>query len=185
LREEEIIHSSLPTLRYLARLRLIEYQDWDALSSPSDDDYYRRDNDSDNGDNNYNGYHPGLDGPSRSRSFGPRMTRVPDASDAPALGRGSGPAFRTRAVACPAGGAQKEDERGWAPVFGAWQRPLRSASRELPGTRADAGRGVEGREIADVASPSRQLAACCKQCCNRRKHCYGRCARDAWVNQGG
>jgi hypothetical protein len=64
-------------------------QDWDALSSSSDDYYYRRDADSDSGDSNCNGYHPGLDGPSRSRSFGPRTTRVPDAGDAPALGRGS------------------------------------------------------------------------------------------------
>lgn len=39
LREHEIIHSRLPILNYLARMRVVEYQDWDVLSSSSDDDF--------------------------------------------------------------------------------------------------------------------------------------------------
>ena len=42
LREHEIIHAELPILHYLARMRVVEYQDWDASSSSSDDDGFPR-----------------------------------------------------------------------------------------------------------------------------------------------
>jgi hypothetical protein len=38
LREHEIVHSHLPILHYIARMRVVEYQDWDQSSSSSDDD---------------------------------------------------------------------------------------------------------------------------------------------------
>jgi hypothetical protein len=39
LREHEIIHSELPVLRYLAHMRVVKYQDWDASSSSDDDGF--------------------------------------------------------------------------------------------------------------------------------------------------
>lgn len=61
----EIIHSHLPILHYLARMQVVEYQDWDASSSSSDDNFPGAFDSDDSGDSNFNGYHPGLDGPSR------------------------------------------------------------------------------------------------------------------------
>jgi hypothetical protein len=53
-------------------MRVVEYQDWDATSSSLDDDGFPGANDTDDsGDSNFSGYHPRLDGPSRSSSFGP------------------------------------------------------------------------------------------------------------------
>jgi hypothetical protein len=89
LQEHENFHSELLSLRYLARMRVIELQDWAAPSSSSDDDFPGALDDDDSGDSNYNGYHPGIDGSSRSRSFGPRTVRLRETSGAPSL-RGSG-----------------------------------------------------------------------------------------------
>ncbi|KAG0526126.1 hypothetical protein BDA96_06G118600 [Sorghum bicolor] len=99
LREHEIIHSHLPILHYLVRLRVVEYQDWAVSSSSSEDAFSGGDSD-DSGDSSYNGYHPGTVGPSRSRPFGPATFR-PGGAGGPALGRGSGPAFRQRRREAP------------------------------------------------------------------------------------
>jgi hypothetical protein len=82
LREHENFHNELPSLHYLA-MRVIELQDF---PSALDDD--------DSGDNNYNGYHPWIDKPSRSRSrsFGPRTVSSRKAGGTSSL-RGSGSGF--------------------------------------------------------------------------------------------
>jgi hypothetical protein len=96
LGEHEISRSHVPILHYLAQMHVIEYQDWEASSSSSDDDGFLGAQDSDDsGDSNYNGYHPGIEGSSRSRSFGPATFR-PGGFGGPSLGRGSGPSFRPR-----------------------------------------------------------------------------------------
>ena len=90
----EIIHDEVPALRYLVRLRLVEFQDWHTPPPSSDDGY--ADDDSDSGDSNFNGYWPGFS----DRGGGgarPRTTRFGGADD-PHLGRGSSPAFRPREV---------------------------------------------------------------------------------------
>jgi len=99
LRPEEIIHDEAPAMRYLVRLRVVEYQDWHTPPPSDDDDYRRRDNsDSDSGDSNYNGYWPGFCdcGGAGAR---PRTSRF-DGERVPRLGRGAGPAFRPRGAAC-------------------------------------------------------------------------------------
>uniref|UniRef100_K3XPU8 CCHC-type domain-containing protein n=1 Tax=Setaria italica TaxID=4555 RepID=K3XPU8_SETIT len=59
--EEEIIKSHLPALRYLVRLRIVEFQDWHTPLPSSDDGYDGRGGDSDDsGDSNFNGYWPGF-----------------------------------------------------------------------------------------------------------------------------
>jgi hypothetical protein len=40
--DHEIVRSHLPILHYLARMRVVEYQDWDVLSNSSDDDFLGR-----------------------------------------------------------------------------------------------------------------------------------------------
>jgi hypothetical protein len=96
LREHEAFHSELSMLRYLARLWVVEFQDWEPPSSSSDDDFLGAQDDDDSGDSNYNGYHPGLDdGPFRLCSFGPCTVRSGAAGGAPSL-RGSGVGFRPR-----------------------------------------------------------------------------------------
>ncbi|CAD6247774.1 unnamed protein product [Miscanthus lutarioriparius] len=94
LRPWEIIHDEVPALRYLLRLRIVEFQDWHTPPPSSDDEMYNAgDDDEDRDNSNYNGFHPGFSGDgSRSR---PRTTRFGRDSD-PALGKGSGPAFRAR-----------------------------------------------------------------------------------------
>lgn len=97
----------MPALRYLVRIRIVEFQDWHTPPPSSDDKgYYPRDDDSDSRDSNYHGYHPGTTSSGGGR---PRTTRFGGASD-PRLGLGWGPAFCARearsniwvgAVACP------------------------------------------------------------------------------------
>jgi len=117
LREHETIHSELPILHYLARMRVVEYQDWDPSSSSDDGGFPGADDSDDCGDSNYNGCHPGLeDGPSRTRPFGPATFR-PGGRDGPSLGRGSGPAFWPR---CHATGVANDVRAcigglGWVP----------------------------------------------------------------------
>lgn len=64
LRPEEIIHDELPSLRYLVRLRLVQFQDWHTPPPSSDDDMGRDDDDDrfDSDDSNYNGWCPGFGG---------------------------------------------------------------------------------------------------------------------------
>ena len=92
LRPHEIIHDEVPALRYLVRLRLIEYQDWHTPPPSSEDGMDFGGEESDSGDSNYNGYHPGFGGGGIGGSR-PRMTRFCGNND-PRLGRGFGPAFR-------------------------------------------------------------------------------------------
>ena len=92
LRPHEIIHDEVPALRYLVRLRIIEFQDWHT-PPPSSGDHYDIGDDEDSDDSNYNGFHPGFSsGGGGSR---PRTTRFGGAGE-PRLGHGSGPAFRAR-----------------------------------------------------------------------------------------
>jgi hypothetical protein len=94
LRPHEIIHDEVPALRYLVRLRLIEFQDWHTPLPSSDDGMDFSGEDRDSGDNNYDGYHPGFNGGGNGSSR-PRMTLFSGA-DEPWLGRDSGPAFHAR-----------------------------------------------------------------------------------------
>nr|TKW07544.1 hypothetical protein SEVIR_7G314200v2 [Setaria viridis] len=95
LREEEPIISELPALRYLVRLRIIEFQDWRSPITSSDDG--PGDDDDDSGDScHYNGYWPGVDDRGRSSSW-PTTVRVAGEGD-PGVGSGWGPTFRTRAA---------------------------------------------------------------------------------------
>jgi hypothetical protein len=50
LREHETIHSHLPILHYLARMRVVEYQDWDVPPSSSDDGFPGAHESDDSGD---------------------------------------------------------------------------------------------------------------------------------------
>jgi hypothetical protein len=99
LRPWEMIHSEVPAMRYLVRLRIVEYQDWHS-PPPSEDEDYRRDDDSDSGDSNCNGYWLGHSdrGGAGDR---PRTTRFGDARD-PRMQRNYDPAFQrcgsTRAI---------------------------------------------------------------------------------------
>lgn len=97
LRPHEIIHGEVPSLRYLVRLRLIEYQDWHTPPPSSDDEMFYGGESSDSGDSNYNGYHPGFGGGGGGAR--PRTTRFGGNGD-PRLGRGSGPAFHARESRC-------------------------------------------------------------------------------------
>jgi hypothetical protein len=54
----EVIHDEVLALRYLIRLRLIEFQDWHTPPLSDDDDYNHCDSESDSGDSNFNGYWP-------------------------------------------------------------------------------------------------------------------------------
>lgn len=61
LRPHEIIHDEVPMLRYLVRLRLVEFQDWHTPLMSSDEWMGAGDN-SDSGGSNFNRYHPGFGG---------------------------------------------------------------------------------------------------------------------------
>lgn len=132
LREDEIIHSELPILHYLAQMRVVEYQDWDPSSSSDDDDEFPGAVDSDDsGDSNFNGYHPGIDeGPSRSRPFGPTTVRQ-GGRNGPSLGRGSGPAFRPRRQVVSAGSAPSVDF--WGAACSDTYRLIREGKSSLDG----------------------------------------------------
>jgi hypothetical protein len=74
LRPHNIIHYEVPALRYLVRIRLIEFQDWHTPPTSSDDEYYGAgDDDEDSDDSNYNGFHPGFGGGGGRRAR-PRTT---------------------------------------------------------------------------------------------------------------
>lgn len=184
LREHEIIHSHLPTLHYLARMRVVEYQDWDASSSSLDGDNFPGAEDSDDsGDNNYNGYHPEFEERSKS-SFGPTTFRMGGGNGAPSLGRGSGPAFRPRGATLHCGTNRcRRAVRPMAPINGevggahacsvglgmtaSWwsldpYQMVREGQFSLGGRAWSSsgshrfGRGPQRREITNVASPLQQ-----------------------------
>jgi hypothetical protein len=62
---DEIILNKLPGagLRYLVRIRVVEYQDWSTPPPSSDDEgrNFGNDDDWDSDNSNFNGHHPGLD----------------------------------------------------------------------------------------------------------------------------
>jgi hypothetical protein len=93
----EIIHDEVPAQRYLVRLCLIEFQDWHTPPLSDDDDYVYCDSDSDNGDNNYNGYWPSFTNSGSAGSW-PRMMCFGAEQD-PRLGREFRPTFQPRQVA--------------------------------------------------------------------------------------
>jgi hypothetical protein len=92
LRPHEIIHDEVPALRYLVRLRLIEFQDWHTPPPSSDDGMDFAGDDSDSRNSNYNGYHPGFNSGGGRRPR-PKAVRF-GGNDDPRLGPGYGPAFR-------------------------------------------------------------------------------------------
>jgi hypothetical protein len=96
LRPHVIIHDEVPALRYLVRLRIVEFQDWHTPPPSSDDElgYGNDDSDDDSGDSNYNGYHPGFVA-SGGAGARPRTSRFAG-PDEPRLGPGHGPSFRAR-----------------------------------------------------------------------------------------
>jgi hypothetical protein len=114
LREHEIIHPDLPSLCYLIRMQIVEYQDWHTPSTSYDEGYGGGGgDDSDSGDSNFNGYHLGIDDVG-SCSTMPHTFRFTLADNGrgggPSLGLGSGPMFRSRspwpsvlvgAISCP------------------------------------------------------------------------------------
>jgi hypothetical protein len=93
LRPEEIIHDEVPALRYLVRLRLVEFQDWHTPPPSSDNEFVAGD-DSGSGDSKYNGYCPGLWEGDGGPSW-PRTMRFGGEDDL-LLGYGSGPTFWPR-----------------------------------------------------------------------------------------
>jgi hypothetical protein len=126
LRPHEIIHDEVPALRYLVRLRIIEYQDWHTPPPSSDEEMDFGDDDSDSGDSNFNGYYPGFrEGGSGGGRRRPRTTRF-GRSDEPRLGPGSGPACRPR------------DSR-LSIVVGKWECPVASfrGALHFPGNTAE------------------------------------------------
>lgn len=93
LRPHNIIHTEVPALRYLVRIRLIEFQDWHTLPTSSDDEFYGDgDDDGDSDDSNHNGVHPGF------KSGGGRRTRPRTTcfagGGAPSLGWCNGQGFQ-------------------------------------------------------------------------------------------
>lgn len=142
----KIIHNDLPALRYLVRLRLIEFQDWHTPPPSDDDEFYDGNNDNDDsGDNNFNGYHPDIGGGGGGAR--PRTTQFAN-GDEPRLGLGSGPAFRAHGtrfdilvgtVACPVVSAR-------GPI------PCRARSgKQVCGLGADAQRKAIGPRGARLA----------------------------------
>lgn len=117
LREHEVIHPSLRTIRCLARMRVIEFRDWDAVPpSSSDEDF------------------PGDEAVGRGGGPWPGFVRIPysrpptfrsrDACGAPALGRGAGAAFRLRRVVPEPATATPAAARGAVVRVGEFARPI-------------------------------------------------------------
>jgi hypothetical protein len=74
LRPHEIIHDEVPTLRYLVRIQIVEFQDWHTPPPSSNDEFYGAGDDEDSDNSNYNGFHPGFGCGSGGGAW-PRMTR--------------------------------------------------------------------------------------------------------------
>lgn len=74
--------TELPALRYLVRCRVVEFQDWSVPRHTTDEDSANgRDDSSDDGDDNHNRRHPGLDDRGRRTSWVPS----PCASSTPGM----------------------------------------------------------------------------------------------------
>ena len=135
LRPHETIHDEVPALRYLIRLRFIEYQDWYTPPPSSDDEMDYGDDDSDSDDSNFNSYYPGFcDGGSGGGRRRPRTTRF-GRSDEPRLGPGSGPACRPR-------------DSSYAIVVGKWECPVVSPRGALLYASGAARRVTEFTRVA-------------------------------------
>jgi hypothetical protein len=148
LRPHEIIHDDVPALRYLVRIRLVEFQDWHTPPTSDDEDGFlgAGPDDDDSDDSNFNGFHPGEGGGGRGPR--PRTTSFAGDSD-PRLGRGSGPGFLARgtrasigAFACPVA-----SPRGSSP----WT--FSSGQVADKGTRVDQRFGPEDAEVTRCCSP--------------------------------
>lgn len=116
LRPHEITHDDVPALRYLVRIRLIEFQDWHTppLSSSNDDFHVFEEDDSD--DSNHNRHHPGFGGGGGgSRSRTSRFA----GQEEPRLGPGYGASFWVR-------------ESRTTILVGAVQCPVKSADVAIP-----------------------------------------------------
>ena len=109
LRPEELIHAEVPALRYLVRLRVVEYQDWHS-PPPSDDEDYRRRDDSgeDSDDSNFNGFWPGYRAsggagprPRTSRFGGTQDPRLQRSFTQPFQQRGPSQVVTVGQVCCP------------------------------------------------------------------------------------
>lgn len=97
LRPHEIVHDEVPALRYLVRIRLLEYQDWHTpTSSLNDDEFNGAGEDTDSDDSNHNRRHHRFNRGDGRGSL-PRTTRFAG-DDEPRLGSGYGPAFQSQAV---------------------------------------------------------------------------------------
>lgn len=98
LREHEVIHPNLPAMRYLARLRVVEFQDWDAPDSSDDDDEFPSFGDGADGrDDPWPGF-------VRRPSLRPPTFRRRGTGGLPSLGCGVGAAFRPWRAAGPTAG---------------------------------------------------------------------------------
>lgn len=117
------MHDDVPALRYLIRIPIVEFQDWHTPPTSSDDEFYGAGDDSDSGDSNFNGCHPGVGGGGGGSR--PRMTRFAR-PDEPRLGRGVGLAFWAR-------------ETRLAVRVGAFAFPFVSTRGAVPCSGADSG----------------------------------------------
>jgi hypothetical protein len=140
LRREEMIHHEVPALRYLVRLRIVEYQDWHT-PPPSDDEGFDPRDDEDSDDSNCNGFHPGFQH-SGGGGARPRTTRFGRAQD-PRLQRNFEAPFQRRQAAqvvtvgqvrCPVASGRPEHP-GRAPAAGfpalGWTRVVRDLALEV------------------------------------------------------
>lgn len=125
LRLHEIIHDDMPALRYLVRIRIIEFQDWHTPPPSSDEEFYGANDDEDTDDSNYNGFHPGFGGGGRGAQ--PQTTGFAGPEELH-LGPGYGPSFWARetrrsvlvgAVQCPVKSARVATSYCGASGFGA------------------------------------------------------------------
>jgi hypothetical protein len=159
LRAEDIVHDSLPGLRYLVHIRIVEFQDWNSQPTSVDEDYRRDDSEHDGSDDsNHNRRHPGLDqGGDGYR--GPRTVRCAGATDAdPRLGGRCGTSFMPRrtviigTIACPV-------SDGGRVVVGTYNRPVMG---HLSGrAEADELRGLNIQAPASARLPSDDTPMIC------------------------
>ena len=167
LRPHEIIHTEVPTLRYLVHIRIVEFQDWHTPPpSSSDEDDIHRDDDSDSGDSNFNGYHP-REQPSGGGGRRPRNTCY-GASEDPRLNNGWGPAFRAREakpvirvgdVACPVASVGGAPCRIFGSRIPAARRTWETCSPDMLAVSSAGGTGGSHTVISTVDDPMRVEAA--------------------------
>jgi hypothetical protein len=104
LRPHEIIHHDLLALCYLVQIRLVEFQDWHTPPTSSDEGF-DGDDDYENNDSNYNGFHPGFQSRDSAGSW-PRTIIVGDVACLVISVNGTIP-YRCNVNASPAMGATR------------------------------------------------------------------------------